>query len=90
MKDYKKRIADDILNDKLEAMGAVLVEGPKYCGKTTLACQHSNSALYMSDPDTKNQNILLAQTNVRRLLQGDTPRLIEYIKENIIIDKYLN
>lgn len=77
MKVYKKRIADTILADKLEAMGAVLIEGPKYCGKTTLASQQANSILYMSDPDTKSQNLAMAQTNIKRLLQGETPRLID-------------
>lgn len=77
MKEYKKRIADQILEDKLEAMGAVLIEGPKYCGKTTLASQHARSVLYMADPDTKKQNLSMAQTKVSRLLQGDTPRLID-------------
>ena len=77
MKAYKNRIADRILADKLEAMGAVLIEGPKYCGKTTLASQQAKSILYMADPDTKNQNIAIAQTNIKRLLQGDTPRLID-------------
>ncbi len=77
MKDYKKRIADQILADKLEAMGAVLIEGPKYCGKTTLASQQAKSILYMADPDTKSQNLAMAQTNIKRLLQGETPRLID-------------
>lgn len=77
MKEYKKRIADQILADKLEAMGAVLIEGPKYCGKTTLASQQANSILYMADPDTKSQNLAMAQTNIKRLLQGETPRLID-------------
>lgn len=77
MKEYKQRIADQILTDKLEAMGAVLIEGPKYCGKTTLATQQAKSILYMADPDTKNQNLALAQTNISRLLQGETPRLID-------------
>lgn len=77
MKEYKKRIADRILTDKLEAMGAVLIEGPKYCGKTTLASQQAKSILYMADPDTKSQNLAMAQTNIKRLLQGETPRLID-------------
>lgn len=77
MKEYKKRIADQILADKLEAMGAVLIEGPKYCGKTTLASQQAKSILYMADPDTKSQNLAMAQTNIKRLLQGETPRLID-------------
>ena len=77
MKEYKNRIADRILADKLESMGAVLIEGPKYCGKTTLAVQQANSILFMADPDTKSQNLALAQTNIKRLLQGDIPRLID-------------
>lgn len=77
MKEYKNRIADQILADKLEAMGAVLIEGPKYCGKTTLATQQAKSILYMADPETKSQNLAMAQTNIKRLLQGETPRLID-------------
>lgn len=77
MKEYKQRIADQILADKLEAMGVVVVEGPKYCGKTTLASQQAKSILYMADPDTKEQNVALAKTNIKRLLVGKTPRLID-------------
>lgn len=77
MKEYKKRVADSILSDKLEAMGAVLIEGPKYCGKTTLAKQQAASVLEMANPETKEQNLSLAQTNISRLLIGETPRLID-------------
>ena len=77
MKTYKPRIADAILDDLLDAMGAVLIEGPKYCGKTTLAAQHAGSIIYMADPDTKDQNLAMAQTNISRLLQGLAPRLID-------------
>ena len=75
--EYKKRIADALLADKLDAMGAVLIEGPKACGKTTTAEQRANSILYMDDPDNMRQNLQLAETNIKRLLQGDTPRLID-------------
>lgn len=74
---YKKRIADILLEEKLEAMGAVLIEGPKACGKTTTAEQHAKSILYMDDPSNIQQNLQLAETNIKRLLQGDTPRLID-------------
>jgi hypothetical protein len=77
MKEYKNRIADQILTDKLDAMGAVLIEGPKYCGKTSLAAQQAKSILYMSDPETRNQNLTLAKTNIKKLLEGNTPRLID-------------
>lgn len=75
--EYKKRIADQMLTDKLDSSGAVLVEGPKYCGKTTLAKQQAGSVLSMADPDTLSQNIALAKTNISRLLAGATPRLID-------------
>ena len=77
MLEYKHRIADKILAEKLEAMGAVLIEGPKYCGKTTLASQQAKSILSMSDPDTMDQNIAMANTNIKLLLRGVTPRLID-------------
>lgn len=77
MKAYKARIVDEILAEKLDAIGAVLIEGPKYCGKTTLATQQAKSILSMSDPDTMEQNIAMANTNIKLLLRGDTPRLID-------------
>lgn len=77
MQDYLHRISEQILEDKLDAVGAVLIEGPKFCGKTTLARWKAASTLFMADPDTKQQNLALAQTNIRMLLQGDTPRLID-------------
>lgn len=62
MEEYKKRIVDDILELKLEAMGAVLIEGPKACGKTTTAEQLAKSILYMADPETERQNLQWAHT----------------------------
>lgn len=75
--EYRKRIADRLLGEKLDAMGAVLIEGPKACGKTTTAEQQAKSILYMDDPEQMKQNLQLAETNIKRLLQGDTPRLID-------------
>lgn len=77
MEDYRPRVFEPLLMEKLEAMGAVVIEGPKYCGKTTLARQYAGSVLFMADPETKEQNLSLAKTNVSRLLQGDTPRLLD-------------
>ena len=54
-----------------------MIEGPKYCGKTTLASQQAKSILYMSDPERREQNLALARTNIKILLEGDTPRLID-------------
>lgn len=77
MKIYRKRIADDILMRKLEGKGAVLIEGPKWCGKTTTAEQLAASVLYMDDPEKKAQNIAMSELNPKRLLKGETPRLID-------------
>lgn len=77
MNGYKNRVADRLLAEKLEAFGAVLIEGPKYCGKTTLATQQARSILSMADTDTLGQNLALARTNISRLIAGETPRLID-------------
>lgn len=77
MKNYRKRIADNILARKLEGKGAVLIEGPKWCGKTTTAEQVAASVLYMDDPEKKEQNITMSELNPKRLLKGETPRLID-------------
>ena len=77
MKTYRKRIADEILRRKLEGKGAVLIEGPKWCGKTTTAEQIAASILYMDDPEKKEQNIAMSELNPKRLLKGAAPRLID-------------
>ena len=77
MKEYKRRIADEILERKLKGKGAVLIQGPKWCGKTTTAEQISKSILYMANPEEKEQNITLADINPNLLLNGDVPRLID-------------
>ena len=77
MNDYKPRIADEILAKKLEAKGAVLIEGPKWCGKTTTALQQAKSILRMDNPLEKDQNLRLSKLNPQRLLNGDNPRLID-------------
>ncbi|MCC8126763.1 MAG: DUF4143 domain-containing protein [Clostridiales bacterium] len=77
MMNYKKRIADEMLKRKLEGKGAVLIEGPKWCGKTTTAEQIAASVLYMDDPEKKEQNITMSELNPKRLLKGAVPRLID-------------
>lgn len=54
-----------------------MIEGPKYCGKTTTGEQQAKSVLYMADPANMERNLTMAATNIRRLLVGDTPRLID-------------
>jgi len=77
MSEYRPRIADQLLTESLEALGAVLVQGTKWCGKTTTSVHHANSVLYMDDPTQKAQNLALAQTNIKQLLAGATPRVID-------------
>ena len=77
MKEYKPRIVDRILKRKLEGIGAVLIQGPKWCGKTTTAEQIAGSVLYMADPKNEAQNMTLAELDPQRLLEGKTPRLID-------------
>ena len=77
MKEYRKRIADRILHHRLNSKGAVLIEGAKWCGKTTTALQQANSVLYMQNPEELRQNLELAEISPRRLLAGETPRLID-------------
>ncbi len=74
---YKSRIADRLLARKLAGKGAVLLEGAKWCGKTTTAEQIAKSILYMSESGKIEQNRQLAKINPSLLLKGDKPRLID-------------
>lgn len=77
MKHYMPRILDTVLSDALSAFGAVLVTGPKWCGKTTTCLQQASSVLYMQDPDQKDAQLQLAEVQPSLLLQGEHPRLID-------------
>lgn len=74
---YRKRIADIILERKLKGKGAVLIEGCKWCGKTTTAEQIAKSVIYLDEPDNRERNLLLAETSPKLLLKGENPRLID-------------
>lgn len=74
---YLSRSADILLEEKLDAFGAVLIEGPKWCGKTTTAKQQAKSVLEMQDPDMSLGYLRTAETKPSLLLAGDTPRLID-------------
>lgn len=77
MKKYSTRIADKMLDRMLQGVGAVLIQGPKWCGKTTTAEQHVKSIVYMDDPEYIEQNIELASLSPKKLLAGPAPRLID-------------
>lgn len=77
MTTYRKRIADDLLAEKLSYMGAVLVQGAKWCGKTTTARQAARSEVLLDDTPKGRANRLLAQNRPDRLLKGANPRLVD-------------
>lgn len=77
MEAYRPRIIDNILKDELDAMGAVLLEGAKACGKTSSAEQAANSVVYMDDPVRRNQYLQMVDTDISQILQGAPPRLID-------------
>lgn len=74
---YLPRIADKILEQRLEAFGAVQITGPKWCGKTTTAERHSRSVIKLQDPDRRDGYLAAAATKPSILLKGNTPRLID-------------
>ena len=77
MSEYRKRIADETLRENLEAAGLVLIEGTKWCGKTTTAEQQAGSVVYMNDPEHSGTYLAIAQNSPKLLLNGETPRLID-------------
>ena len=75
--EYKQRIADALLLRKLAGKGAVQIEGPKWCGKTTTAKQVAKSILNLGDDTILQKSRQLMEINPGSLLQGDVPRLID-------------
>ena len=77
MEKYMPRIVDNVLKNKLEYMGAVLIEGCKWCGKSTTARQFAKSYIEFQDPDKKMQYDKTNQTKPSLFLEGDKPRLFD-------------
>ena len=75
--EYLKRVIDDQLQDYLDAFGAVNIEGPKWCGKTTTAKQKAASIIELQDTDKRDEYLATALTKASLLLEGETPRLID-------------
>ena len=75
--EYFSRVADQMLQDRLEAFGAILIEGPKWTGKTTTAEQLSKSVIKMQDPDNASEYLATASAKPSLLLKGEQPRLID-------------
>lgn len=75
--NYLYRVADEVLAERLEAFGAVLIEGPKWCGKTTTAEQMARSIIKLQDTDMREEYLATAASKPSLLLHGETPRLID-------------
>lgn len=75
--NYKKRIADKILEEKLESFGGTLIVGPKGCGKTTTAKHYAKSFIEFQDEEQRDKYLSVAQHNPSKLLIGEKPRLFD-------------
>ncbi len=75
--EYRQRIIDSVIQKRLKSAGALLIEGPKWCGKTTTAEQFAKSKLLLGDPEELSRSQLIAIGSINTLLEGDTPRLID-------------
>lgn len=77
MKKYLPRVVDQLVEDKLTYMGAILIEGCKWCGKSTTASQHSKSKIEFQDPDKKKDYDFINNTKPSLFLDGEKPRLFD-------------
>lgn len=77
MKNYIPRLLDDVLKKRLELYGAILITGPKWCGKSTTAKEYAKSVLELQNPRTRSNNLEIAKTRPDFLLEGEKPRLID-------------
>ena len=77
MKTYRKRILDDLIARRSQTAGAILVEGIKWCGKTTTCEQAVKSVIYLDEPEKREHNLLMAKIRPSEILDGATPRLVD-------------
>ena len=77
MDKYMTRIADKVIAERLEAKGAILIEGPKWCGKTTTGKHLAKSVIEMDRPEMTNQYKQMAELNPSVLLTGEVPHMID-------------
>lgn len=75
--NYRPRVVDTEIKQRLKSIGALVVEGAKWCGKSTTAEHHSKSAVFLSEPQKKTQYLTFAEENPSLILQGETPRLLD-------------
>ena len=77
MERYKKRILDELIVRRMQTAGAILVEGIKWCGKTTTCEQAAKSVIYLDEPEKREHNLLMAKIRPSEILDGAAPRLID-------------
>ena len=77
IKPYRGRVSDRLLKEQLEAAGIVLVQGPKWCGKTTTAIHAARSVLFMDDPKLAKNYLSMAENDPVSLFEGEKPRVID-------------
>ena len=82
---YLYRVSDEVLAERLEAFGAVLIEGPKWCGKTTTAEQVAKSVIRLQDTDMREEYLATAASKSSLLLHGETPRLIDEWQDALVL-----
>ena len=75
--EYKPRLIDEEIDEYLEIIGAILIEGPKWCGKTTTAEQHAKSSIKLQDTNQSENYLRWAKVQPSILLEGEKPRLID-------------
>ena len=75
--NYLERIGDDLLKRKLRSSAAVLIEGPKWCGKTSTGAQLAKSIVYIQDPDKRAMYRKMADTQPSLLLEGEAPHMLD-------------
>lgn len=80
-REYHPRHIDTMIDEYLEAFGAICIEGPKWCGKTMSAEKHAKSVIYLGDPQNNFQNRSLAELSPDLVLRGEAPRLIDEWRE---------
>lgn len=78
---YKERIIDKKISEYMNGVGAVCVEGPKWCGKTWTSLNHANSVCYIASPANNFQNRRMAELSPDLVLKGEVPRLIDEWQE---------
>lgn len=76
-KAYRPRVIDIEVANRLKSIGAIVLEGAKWCGKSTTAEHHCKSAIYMDDPRRRSQYLIFSTDNPELILDGETPRLID-------------